>query len=354
MWRWVGLGLGALVLLAGGFVGRTLYLAGAFRSIEPHFAGTCELVRGAVGPEDLTVHPKTGVVYVAAYDRRAADRGERAGGGIYAYDPAQPSSGLVNVTPFAPDTFRPHGLSLWVGDDGRGVLFVINHPPRESGGPAHAVEVFDLVEGKLTPRSSIVDEARLVMPNDLVAVGPDRFYLTNTHQNPPGRAQTIETYLQRPGARVLFYDGDGFQDALVDRVFPNGINTSADGRSLYLAETTLARLSIFDRDLDTGALALRREIDLGTGPDNIEVDASGQIWIGAHPKLLDVAAHRDDPATPAPAQVIRVSPTSGAVEEVYLNAGDQLSAASVATLHDGHLLIGQILDDGILDCQLGS
>ncbi|MFM7735397.1 MAG: hypothetical protein ACKPBU_05365, partial [Alphaproteobacteria bacterium] len=73
--RWPKILAGVLLLLAA-FVGRTLWTAGAFRSISPHFAGTCREVRGVFGPEDIVVHPRTHGAYVAGYDRRAAERSE--------------------------------------------------------------------------------------------------------------------------------------------------------------------------------------------------------------------------------------------------------------------------------------
>ena len=70
--RWLLL----VLLLAAAWVGRTLWLAGVFRTLEPHFAGHCTEVAGIPGPEDLTIHPRTGVAYVSACDRFALERGE--------------------------------------------------------------------------------------------------------------------------------------------------------------------------------------------------------------------------------------------------------------------------------------
>jgi arylesterase/paraoxonase len=342
-----------LAVLAAGIVVWSLWQLGQFERIEPHFAGRCQRVAGAVGPEDLTIHPRTGVVYVSAYDRRAAFAGQPVPGGIYAYELADPVGQLVNLTPDADVTLQPHGLSLWVGAAGRAVLFVINHPPPGTGLPAHTVEVFELEGDVLRHRESLSDPELLVMPNDIVAVGANRFYLTNTHRNPPGRAQTLETLLRRPGANVVHYDGARFRVAVPDLVYPNGINASRDGRTLYVATTTPRRLLVYARDPETETLSLREEVFAGSGLDNVEVDADGDLWIGAHPKMLAVAAHRDDPSQPSPSQVLRVSPRPDggyAVDEIYLSAGDELAAASVAARRGQRLVIGQIFGDGILDC----
>lgn len=338
-----------LLLVAGGAF-RQLWRAGAFRSIDPHFAGSCRLVPGAVGTEDLTIHPRSGVALVSSSDRRAGMQGRPVPGGIYAYDLNAPEPRLINLTPDADLSFQPHGLSLWTGQGGRDVLFVVNHPPEQTGLPADTVEVFDYDEGRLVHRATLTDP-QLVMLNDLVAVGSDRFYVTRTHHHPPGAMQTIETYLQQARAEVLYYGPGGFRPALGGLVYPNGINVSPDGRTLYVASVTEFAVRVYDRDPVRETLALRAIVPLPGGPDNIEVDGDGTLWIGAHPKLLRVGAHAADPAELSPSQVLRVRPDGGA-DEVYLNAGDPMSASSVASVRGKRLLVGQIFGDGLLDCTM--
>jgi arylesterase / paraoxonase len=338
------------VVAIGTFTVRILWLTGAFRHIEPHFAGECRLIRGPMGTEDLTIQPRTGVAYISSADRRAAAAGKPVPGAIYAYDLNVPDAEPVNLTPEAGVSFQPHGISLWTGKDGRDVLFVINHPPPGVGLHPHTVEIFDLIGGRLLHRATLSDPL-LVMPNDLVAVGPDRFYLTNTHDNPPGFRQDIETYLQLSGAKVLYYGPGGFRVAIPDLVFPNGINVSPDGRRLYVAAVTDRNIRVYDRDPERETLRFRETIPLGSGPDNIELDERGNLWIGAHPKMLRVAKHRDDPEQSCPAQVLRVSP-DGEVREIYLSNGTPIAAASVAAVRGDRLLVGQIFDDGFLDCRM--
>ncbi|MBW1813499.1 MAG: hypothetical protein JRJ39_07440 [Deltaproteobacteria bacterium] len=87
--------------------------------------------------------------------------------------------------------------------------------------------------------------------------------------------------------------------------------------------------------------------------DNIEIDSSGGLWIGAHPRLLDFVAHAKDPSRLSPSQILYLSPKpSGGftIKEVYLNKGDELSAASVAAVRGRRMLIGSVFDPKILDC----
>src|SRR5262250_1332306 len=101
MWRPLLVGLGVIVLLLGGFAVWLFDAAGEFKRLEPHFDGTCRTVAGVVGAEDITIHPRTGVAYLSACDRRAALAGGPPRGAIYAYDLTAASPQPVNVTPDA-------------------------------------------------------------------------------------------------------------------------------------------------------------------------------------------------------------------------------------------------------------
>jgi len=166
--------------------------------------------------------------------------------------------------------------------------------------------------------------------------------------------QTLETYLQLRGAQVLHYGVGGFSTAIGGLVFPNGINVSHDGRMVYVAGTTDRAVHVYDRDPASDALTFRDDIPIHSGGDNIEVDDAGELWIGAHPKLLAMARYAADPSAVVPAQVLRISADGKTVEEVFLNDGQPLAAASVAAHRGDRLLIGQIFGNGFLDCQLPS
>jgi arylesterase/paraoxonase len=337
-----------LVLLAAGRVLQTLWVAGAFKSLEPHFAGQCTEVGGAVGPEDITIHPRTGVAYISAYNRRATARGEPGRGALYAYDLGSQRPRLVNLTPDADPDFRPHGISLHPDARSGEVLYVINH-----AGGKHTIEVFDLVGGSLRKRTTLSDPL-LVSPNDLVAVGHDQLYITNDHGYASGLMRTLEDFGRLPFSNVIYFDGSRFSEAVSRITYANGINTSHDGRTVYVASVTGRAVRVYDREPESGLLTSREKIRAASGVDNIEVDAQGNLWIGAHPQLLRVMAHTADPAERSPSQVLRVSrgPEGYSVEEVYLDLGDQISGSSVAAVRGDRLLIGAIHDPRFLDCRL--
>jgi arylesterase/paraoxonase len=168
--------------------------------------------------------------------------------------------------------------------------------------------------------------------------------------------QVLEEYLQLARGNVLYFDGQGFREVIRGTAYANGINRSADGTMVYLAQAVGQTLSIYARDPASGALTERRTLALGTGPDNIEVDAQGHLWIATHPKLLDFAAHARDVTgkTRAPAQVLRLKPSGDTleVEEVFLDDGRQTAGLAVAAVSGNRMLLGPVFEPDFLNCEL--
>ncbi|MCA9718580.1 MAG: SMP-30/gluconolactonase/LRE family protein [Myxococcales bacterium] len=348
---------GIIVLFAASTViaGLTLMAgAGQFRRIDPHFEGRCTPIEGAVGVEDLVVTPGGRAALLASDDRRARDAASRGGIYIYSLDDGVAPRLLSGS---APASFHPHGLDLVVTPDGRGTLYVVNHElPRGAG---HSIEVFDwraTPEPTLTHRATIRDPL-LVSPNDVAGVDHSRFYVTNDHGAASPRAQTLEDYTRRARARVVYHDGEETRVAADGLRYANGIALRPDGAALFVSSTTDRRLHVFARDRETGALSRRADVALSTGPDNIDVEPDGTLWIAGHPKLLSFVVHARAPGRRSPSQVLRLRPVPDeplefAVEEVYLDDGSELSGASVAARRGRRLLIGGVFEPEFLDCTM--
>ena len=59
-----------IVVLIGAFTVKTYYWAGEFKTIKPHYAGTCARVDGLPGPEDIDIDLQTGLAFISAGDMR--------------------------------------------------------------------------------------------------------------------------------------------------------------------------------------------------------------------------------------------------------------------------------------------
>jgi arylesterase/paraoxonase len=153
---------------------------------------------------------------------------------------------------------------------------------------------------------------------------------------------------------VVYYDGTRFLEVAAGIGYANGINVSDDGKILYLCAVTEGALHIYNRDIASGKLKLRKKLDLGTGVDNIEIDSKGGLWIGAHPQLLKFVQHAQDPTKISPSQALHLIPQADGsydINEIYLNRGEEVSASSVAAVYKNRMLIGAVFDPKFLDCK---
>lgn len=331
-----------------------LIAAGVFKDIQPHVAGTEKLQSLPVaGPEDLAFDRVSGLAFVSVDDRRRnlKDPGS-VPGAILVFDPTSDTPLFRNVTPSTLTDFHPHGLSLLHLADGRLLLFVVNHLQRKQG---NAVERFEWRNDSLIHLEQIIDPELMTSPNDVLAVDEHRFYVTNDHRYPnPGWQRTLEDYLQQAISYVNYFDGKAMRQVATDIAYANGINRSPDGRRIYVAATTGRNVITYDVDSMDGSLKKIRETDMGTGVDNIEVDETGDLWIGCHPQLLKFVAHAADSSKKSPSQVLRLKPVADGgfrTEEVYLNDGNAYSGSTVAVPVGDRLLVGSVFEKTLLICR---
>lgn len=190
--------------------------------------------------------------------------------------------------------------------------------------------------------------------NDVVAIDQDQFYASIDRGSLTPLGRTLEAYGRLKRGGVAYGDASGIRKIEGDLIFPNGIQLSPDGQTLFVAETTGERLLTYARDVDTNALTLISETEIDSGLDNLEWDEDGSLWIGSHPRAIDFPAHGKDATARSPSQVLKVSfdGESLEVEEVYLNDGNPLSGSSVGAPYSKGFLIGAVFEPFILDCAM--
>ncbi len=99
----------------------------------------------------------------------------------------------------------------------------------------------------------------------------------------------------RGKAMLYRLDGAGLTPIASDITVSNGLAFSPDGRTMYLADTTVATVYAFDYDTATGTPSNRRvfiRFDKGR-PDGAEVDSNGGYWIALLMKGV-IARYRPD------------------------------------------------------------
>ncbi len=322
---------------------RTLWYAGMFSSISPTSNENVALIPGMIGSEDITIDQTTGLALVSSCDRRKAGKGESVKGAIYLFDfMASPPFYKDLTESFDQPDFRPHGISLYTDPlDSSKWLFVVNH--RLSG---HSIEIFQYKDTSLfhveTIRSNMIKK-----PNDVAGVGKRSFYFTNDHDSDSGSFTAIKDFLMIGTGSIGYYDGKRIQ--LLDEGirYANGIAASIDGKKLYVAACTDRSINVYDREpfKKTGNISCK------TGVDNLEWDTGGNLWVGAHPKLLKFLSHAKNASQLSPSQVLKINlqnPEKPEISEIYINDGVPLSGSSVAAPYKDIVLLGGVFDDGVL------
>ena len=325
----------------------TLYSFNHFDSVEPVQLGRCNPVSGIVGAEDIMVDQARGLAFISSLDRRKVGPKRGAIHAVPIADPLDAAS-WRDRTRGAPQAFEPLGLSYY--DDGEFQrLFVVNSA-------ANAVELFDVrPNGDLVHLDSFTD-TRLTSPNSVVATSARGFYVSNDlHAGRNSILGKLQFLTRVGGGSILYFNGVSWREAASGLRFANGLALSPDGRQLYVAETSGMAVKTFARDLQTGFLTLDAVTPVPGAADNLRVDASGAVLVAANPKPLSLPRHLRDAGNRSPSAVYRIDRPAGPnadPEALYVSNGGELSAATVADIYGGKLIIGALAEDRFLICNL--
>ena len=331
---------GIIGLIAVAAIGINLYLS--FSQDDPHFAGRCEVLDLNESSEDIQIDRERGFAYLSMIDRGALARGEPAQGSIGRLNLSKTSSTVEPALIDPPGHFRPHGLSLFIDEDGQRSMIVINHPVDRTTGQ-DLIELFSESEPGRFKHVETFTVPLIENANDLVAVGPRQFYVAQ------------DNGASRDGSLTkLIYVDNGMATSVADDIASGGgINVSADLSTLYVAETGGQVIRVLSRDPQDGSVTTDQRIAIGTSPDNIDIAEDGSLWVGAHSSLLALVLHFIMGAD-APSQILRVEldkEGNATINEIYLNRGDEISASSVGATYGNKLLIGSITAPRILICE---
>ena len=316
------------------FVIYTFVSTGFFREINNTEGYEVAAQLPLYGAEDLTISYEDGFMIISQDDRGASHRNVPREGGLYLL--YLDSTELVPLRLETKDPLLPHGISLFKMDSSRYRLFVVNHFE------GHSIEKFDLVGDSLIYVETYRDPA-ILSPNDVVALDEDRFYFTNDHGYTSKFGLLLENYLGLSVSNVVFFDGADFAEVADGIAYANGINITNDGQQLLVASPRKFTLKYYEI-LGDGQLAFERDLDVGSGIDNIEIDPEGNLWMGSHPNLLAFTAYSQGKKPIAPAEIILVSPEN-AVQSLYENDGELISAPSVVAPYNDLLFVGTVMDE---------
>ncbi len=135
--------------------------------------------------------------------------------------------------------------------------------------------------------------------------------------------------------------------------YPNGVARKAYGNqeSLFVTSSLDRSVHVFAIDGLSRQLHDLSSIEVSSAADNLAWGEDGFLYSGAQPKcfrfLLDALF-----ASPSPSEAYRIDVEQGEARLLFAEERTDISATSSALAHRGHLFIGQIFGNGLLDCPL--
>ncbi|GMR52051.1 hypothetical protein PMAYCL1PPCAC_22246, partial [Pristionchus mayeri] len=185
-------------------------------------------------------------------------------------------------------------------------------------------------------------------PNNIVAVGPDQFIITND-----GVAQTeltnfFEILTGYRGGTVVYWDGKESHQLLSGMGSPNGIAYDPSKNKLFISEVHTRKLHALDIAEDKKSVFLLSSVNIYSVCDNLFLAPDGSVYSGCHPLLFETAksiGDCDGEATSS-SQVLRAKFDSdyktAVLSEPYANDGKEVSGSSIVAIHDNQMLIGTV------------
>ena len=330
------------VLAVVAFTGRMLWVNGVFSSVPTGFLGSCKVLFGVPGVQDIEI------VHGTAFIAASSARGPSEADGIYALPLA---GGKLAKLKGAPKDFHPRGISTFRSPDGSGVfLLAVN---RRSTG-RFSIDSFEVTDPKANPAlvaQGTIGGGLLTDPQDVVAAGPSAFYVSNNNLK-QSFARRLAGLGVIPGSDILYFNGMLFRAVAQDLYGAHGLLLTPDDH-LLVASLTTRSLNAFSREPVTGNLTEGKSLTLDAAPEKISLDNRGEVWVAGHANLSHWRDFGADKTARASSQIFRVSLASGEPQEaqqVYGNDGTQIAGASVGASLGKRLLIGSSLDEKLLDC----
>lgn len=216
-------------------------------------------------------------------------------------------------------------------------------------------------------------------PNDVAAISPHEFYVTNSNTG-PGVGTPLASLLDIVGIHTgnLVYCNilkKSCKKVLDGLAYANSVYLNHDHTKVYVSETFGKTLRIYKRDIITSELLLEDSIELGAYLDNINVDPNNNIWVAGTMDGMATMKGIQDPTREfkgAPGIVFRLVPkthqpdeqapkwnqpqyksTNFWVEIVYADNGSTISPISVAApTRLGQVLLGGLVADDIYLCDV--
>ena len=158
-------------------------------------------------------------------------------------------------------------------------------------------EVFKVTDETNRSWTKLNDDSRVRMADDLDIAPDGKIYFSDCTTRYEATTYALDVMEGRPNGRVLCHDpATGKTRPVIKQFhFPNGVCVAHDGRSVFIASTTLCKIF---RHWIAGPDAGKTEIFIDTlpgNPDNINRASDGNYWlalVGIRTPVFDLAARK--------------------------------------------------------------
>ncbi|KAF8930477.1 hypothetical protein EDD21DRAFT_227674 [Dissophora ornata] len=414
-----GLGLFlCLVVASYGFVRDVVVDSGLLLgAIQPLNTAGCEpIVLESTGKplqscEDVHIHYGSGLVFTACGNAEARKTWLPAVGmfnvsvgpegvqdELVVYDIATGVARAMELVGFPANVDRVfHGMDFFQESSGKQTtltIFLINH--RRTGSVVEVLEYTLGVDSNKVRYVKTIEHDLIQTPNDILAMGPRSFYVTNDHFYKNGTMRIVEETLRRPWSSVLSVSPTKTVIAYAGIVSANGITSNRDRSQIYVSACHGAALHVLrpnhpglhpdarfapDAVVETPPpLVSEHYVKLDFYSDNPSFDpATGSILLAGHVQPFRLLTGLNTPEKPiqGPSRVVQVSlnkdrkhrmqvSTKGIswgfdesdrykVKKVLEDDGQKISTATSAVVDRmrGVMFVGTVLSDrGLWRCPI--
>ena len=326
-----------------------LFTINCFSHVDQKGPTNCEKISGTPGPEDIAIDRDTGILYISSHERREKNKI----GFLYTLDLKKDAKIPIKIETNYPEKFAPHGIFLTTVT-GVKKLYVISHP-KLIGGAEHTIEIFKIEKDKLIHEATLKNDL-LLSPNDLFVTQNGKIFVSNDIPSGGQFGQIMHVLLRLNSSPISYYNGKDWSLLSEKTAFGNGILIKKENGKDYLYRSSHIYESVLKYELsysNSGApdLKLVKKIELGSGPDNLEEEESGNILVAGHKSNMRFMGHAGKSEKTSPSQIFRIFP-DGTTKEIYANDGDEISAASTGLSYKNKLVISQVFEPFILSCTL--
>ncbi|KAG0312430.1 Serum paraoxonase/arylesterase 2, partial [Podila horticola] len=230
-----------------------------------------------------------------------------------------------------------HGIDIYEKSPSELVIFLINH---RRGGSVVEVLEYNIGDDFVTHKETVKHEL-ILTPNDIVALGPRSFYVSNDHKYAKGVMREIELGLRKAWADVIYHSPEETFVAFPGVASANGMTATPDRSTVYLSACHGGGMHVLKPHADH-TLEQEEYIKFDFFVDNPSYDVdTDSVFLAGHVQPLLFTGAMNHPGKPVigPSKIVKISkkaeavaPSSYKVETVLADDGHQISTSTTAAV----------------------